>query len=67
MVGYASQSVGLGPAIVLFACLASGLMIAMLLILPETRGRSLAAGGGKLASHSRHDGGACQPAKKVNG
>ena len=42
MVGYASQSMGLGPAIVLFACLASGLMIVMLPYLPETRGRSVA-------------------------
>jgi MFS family permease len=41
MVGYASQSMGLGPAIVLFACLASGLMILMLPLLPETRGRSI--------------------------
>jgi hypothetical protein len=33
----------LGSAIVLFACLASGLMILMLPFLPETRGRTIAA------------------------
>jgi MFS family permease len=43
MVGFASQIMPLGSAIVLFACLASGLMILMLPFLPETRGRSIAA------------------------
>ena len=43
MVGFASQSMGLGAAMVLFCCLASGLMIVMLPLLPETRGRGLAA------------------------
>jgi MFS family permease len=43
MVGFASQVMPLGSAIVLFACLASGLMIVMLPLLPETRGRSIAA------------------------
>jgi MFS family permease len=42
MVGFASQSMGLGPAIVLFTCLACGLMILMLPLLPETRGRAIA-------------------------
>jgi sugar phosphate permease len=42
MVGFASQIMPLGQAIVLFACLASGLMIVMLPFLPETRGRSVA-------------------------
>ncbi len=43
MVGFASGYMPLGQAIVLFCVLASGLMILMLLMLPETRGRSLAA------------------------
>jgi MFS family permease len=43
MVGFASQIMPLGEAIVLFACLACGLMIVMLPLLPETRGRSIAA------------------------
>jgi MFS family permease len=42
MVGFASQIMPLGSAMVLFACLASGLMIVMLPLLPETRGRSIA-------------------------
>ena len=33
----------LGEAIVLFTCLASALMIVMLPLLPETRGRNIAA------------------------
>jgi MFS family permease len=43
MVGFASQIMPLGSAIVLFCCLASGLMIVMLPLLPETRGRTIAA------------------------
>ncbi len=42
MVGFASQIMPLGQAIVLFTCLACGLMIVMLPLLPETRGRSIA-------------------------
>jgi MFS family permease len=42
MVGFASQIMPLGQAMVLFCCLASGLMIVMLPFLPETRGRSVA-------------------------
>jgi hypothetical protein len=42
MVGYVSQSLDLGTTIALFSAIASGLMIVMLLMLPETRGRSLA-------------------------
>jgi MFS family permease len=42
MVGYVSESFGLGTTIALFSAVASGLMILMLLMLPETRGRSLA-------------------------
>jgi MFS family permease len=43
MVGFTAEYMPLGSAIVLFAVLASGLMILMLLLLPETRGRGLAA------------------------
>jgi hypothetical protein len=42
-VGYVSQSLPLGTTIALFSAVASGLMIVMLLILPGTRGRSLAS------------------------
>jgi hypothetical protein len=41
MVRFLSDSFGLGVAIAVFSTLASGLMIIMLLMLPETRGRSL--------------------------
>jgi MFS family permease len=40
-VGYVSQTLPLGTTIALFSAVASGLMIVMLLMLPETRGRSL--------------------------
>jgi MFS family permease len=40
-VGYVSQSLPLGATIAIFSAFASGLMIVMLLWLPETRGRSL--------------------------
>ncbi|HEY1795115.1 MAG TPA: MFS transporter [Stellaceae bacterium] len=43
MVGFTAEYMPLGSAIVLFAVLASGLMIVMLLLLPETLGRGLAA------------------------
>ena len=42
MVGYVSQSVDLGTTIAIFSAIASGIMVLMLLLLPETRGRSLA-------------------------
>jgi MFS family permease len=42
MVGYVSQSLDLGTTIALFSAIASGLMIVMLMLLPETRGRNLA-------------------------
>jgi MFS family permease len=42
-VGYLSQVMSLGAAIAVFSAVASGLMIVMLLWLPETRGRSLAS------------------------
>ncbi|MBV9153773.1 MAG: MFS transporter, partial [Alphaproteobacteria bacterium] len=41
MVGFLSDNFGLGIAIAVFSTFASGLMIIMLLMLPETRGRSL--------------------------
>jgi sugar phosphate permease len=41
LVGFLSDSFGLGIAIAVFSTFASGLMIIMLLMLPETRGRSL--------------------------
>jgi MFS family permease len=43
IIGYASQVMPLGTAIALFCTLASGLMIVMLLLLPETRGREIAS------------------------
>ena len=43
MVGYLSQAMSLGVAIAVFSAVAFGLMIVMLLTLPETRGRSLAS------------------------
>jgi sugar phosphate permease len=43
IIGYASQVMPLGAAIALFCSLASGLMIVMLLLLPETRGREIAS------------------------
>jgi hypothetical protein len=43
VIGYASESLGLGISIAVFSPIASALMIVMLLMLPETRGRSLAA------------------------
>jgi MFS family permease len=42
MVGYVSQSLDLGTTIALFSAIASLLMIGTLMLLPETRGRSLA-------------------------
>src|ERR1700758_3330971 len=43
IVGVVSQSLPLGPTIALFSAFASATMIIMLLLLPETRGRSLAS------------------------
>jgi hypothetical protein len=43
MVGFLSQILSLGAAIAVFSAVAFGLMILMLLMLPETRGRSLAS------------------------
>jgi MFS family permease len=42
MVGYVSESLGLGVTIAVFSAVASLLMIVALMLLPETRGRSLA-------------------------
>ena len=41
MVGFVSQSLDLGTTIALFSAVASAIMILMLLLLPETRGRRL--------------------------
>ncbi len=43
MVGFLSQVFSLGVAIAVFSVLAFGVMIVMLMMLPETRGRSLAS------------------------
>jgi MFS family permease len=43
LVGFVSQSLPLGATIALFSAFASGIMVVMLLLLPETRGRSLAS------------------------
>ncbi len=42
LVGFVSQSWGLGNAIAICSVVASGIMIIMLLLLPETRGRAVA-------------------------
>jgi MFS family permease len=49
MVGYVSQSLPLGTTIAVASAFASGLMIVMLLLLPETRGRSLESLDGQFA------------------
>ncbi|HZT89402.1 MAG TPA: MFS transporter [Stellaceae bacterium] len=41
-VGYLSQVLPLGATIAIFSAVASGVMVVLLLLLPETRGRSLA-------------------------
>jgi MFS family permease len=41
LVGYLSQGMGLGTAIAVCSAVASGIMILMLLLLPETRGRTI--------------------------
>jgi MFS family permease len=43
LVGFLSDKLGLGGAILLFAVIAYGLMLLALLMLPETRGRSVGA------------------------
>jgi sugar phosphate permease len=43
LVGFLSNGLGLGGAILLFAVLGYGLMLAVLTLLPETRGRSVSA------------------------
>jgi MFS family permease len=42
-IGFMSQILPLGVSIAVFSALASGIMIVMLMLLPETRGRSLAS------------------------
>lgn len=41
LVGFLSDRLGLGSAILLFAVIAYGLMLSALLLLPETKGRSV--------------------------
>jgi sugar phosphate permease len=41
IVGFVSQNLPLGATIALFSAFASAIMVVMLLLLPETRGRSL--------------------------
>ena len=43
IVGFVSQNLPLGATIALFSAFASAVMVVMLLLLPETRGRSLAS------------------------
>jgi MFS family permease len=43
LVGFLSDTMSLGAAIVVFSSIASGIMILMLMTLPETRGRGLAS------------------------
>jgi MFS family permease len=43
LVGFVSQTLPLGATIAFFSAFASGIMVVMLLLLPETRGRSLAS------------------------
>jgi MFS family permease len=43
IVGFVSQNLPLGATIALFSAFASAIMVVMLLLLPETRGRSLAS------------------------
>jgi MFS family permease len=47
MVGFVSEGMPLGLVIAVFSTLASAIMIAMLLLLPETRGRNLTEIGGE--------------------
>jgi MFS family permease len=53
LIGALSSTIGLGPAIGLFATLAYGLVILIVLLLPETRGLDL---GGKTHSLTLHNG-----------
>jgi hypothetical protein len=58
-IGFATAVMPLGTAIALFSTLAHVLMIVMLLLLPETRGRMIASlepdapGGGRVPSSDR--------------
>jgi hypothetical protein len=48
-VGFLSEGMALGMVIAIFSSIAFGVMILMLLMLPETRGRSLAELDGRAA------------------
>ena len=52
MVGFVSQSFSLGATIAVLSAFASGLTIVMLMLLPETRGRSLAESRGRICAAS---------------
>jgi hypothetical protein len=53
MVGFVSEGMPLGMVIAVFSSIAFGVMILMLLMLPETRGRNLAEIGVEPAPQSR--------------
>jgi MFS family permease len=50
LVGFLAESFNLGTAIAVCSAVASGIMIVMLLMLPETRGRAVADIGGEAAA-----------------
>jgi predicted MFS family arabinose efflux permease len=53
MVGFVSEGMPLGMVIAVFSSIAFGVMILMLLMLPETRGRNLAEIGGDTAAQGK--------------
>ena len=59
--GFATAVMPLGSAIALFSTLAHALMIVMLLLLPETRGRTIAS------LDPEASGGAAYPSRSVGG
>lgn len=63
MVGFLAARMPLGEAIVTFAFVAYGLMVIALLLLPETRGRSLAEIEGQTAVETRDARGYQRPAE----
>jgi MFS family permease len=61
MVGFVSEGMPLGSVIAVFSAVAFGVMILMLLMLPETRGRSLAELDDAAASADRVSAGTSRP------
>jgi MFS family permease len=61
MVGFVSEGMPLGAVIAVFSAVAFGIMILMLLMLPETRGRSLAELDDTTASADRVSAGTSRP------